>query len=116
VLLQMAVRLILNTPDLSIEGHTFKRTIDLTIDDYQGKSVKEIVSFFVFRDVLEGQEEEVVEQAIELMFNFIQPVGVKDLKNWWDQPFTNLIDKETNEITLDLEFSSEGIAFINQMM
>ena len=112
----MVVRLILNTPDLSIEGNTFKQTIDLTIEDYQGKSVKEIVSTYVFRDVLEGQDEEVIEQALELMFNFIQPVGVKDLTNWWDQPFANLIAPKANEITLDLEFSEEGIAFINQMM
>jgi len=112
----MSVKLILNTPDLTIGGNAPKRSVNLKLEDYKDKTIKQVVSQHVFTDILQGQDESVVQQAIELIFNFIQPKGIDDPPTWWDKPFTSLIKEGPNEIVLDLEFSEEGIAFMNQMM
>ncbi|MHA1532432.1 MAG: hypothetical protein ACTSR6_10585 [Candidatus Heimdallarchaeota archaeon] len=95
----MSVKLVLNTPDLTIGGNAPKRSVDLKLADYQDKTIKQVVS-----------------QAVELIFNFIQPKGIEDSPTWWVKPFASLISKGTKEVVLDLEFSEEGIAFMKQMM
>ncbi|MBK5113942.1 MAG: hypothetical protein JJE41_09945 [Candidatus Heimdallarchaeota archaeon] len=112
----MSVKLILNTPDLTIGGNSPKRSVDLKLEDYKDKTIKQVVSQHVFTDVLQGQDESVVQQAIELIFNFIQPKDIDDPPTWWVKPFDSLITKGSKEIVLDLEFSEEGIAFMKQMM
>lgn len=111
----MSVKLVLNTPDLTIGGNAPKRSVNLKEDDYKGKTIKQVVSQHVFTDILQGQDESVMQQAIELIFNFIQPKGIDDPPTWWVKPFDSLIAKGTKEIVLDLEFSEEGIAFMKQM-
>ena len=113
--LTMSVKLILNTPDLTIGGNAPKRSVDLKPADYQDKTIKQVVSQHVFTDILKGQDENVMQQAVELIFNFIQPKGIEDPPTWWVKPFASLISKDTKEVVLDLEFSEEGIAFMKQM-
>ena len=111
----MSVKLVLNTPDLTIGGNAPKRSVDLKPADYQNKTIKQVVSQHVFTDILKGQDENVMQQAVELIFNFIQPKGIEDPPTWWLKPFASLISKDTKEVVLDLEFSEEGIAFMKQM-
>ena len=112
----MNIKLILNTPDLTIGGNAPRRSVDLKLEDYQDKTIKQVVSQHVFTEILQGQDESVAQQAIELIFNFIQPKGVDDPPSWWGKPFASLITEGSKEVTLDLEFSEEGIAFMEQMM
>ncbi len=114
--LTMSIKLILNTPDLTIGGNAPKRSVDLKPADYQDKTIKQVVSQHVFTDILKGQDESVIQQAVELIFNFIQPKDIEDPPTWWVKPFDSLISKGTKEVVLDLEFSEEGIAFMKQMM
>ncbi|MGC9779723.1 MAG: hypothetical protein HZR80_10815 [Candidatus Heimdallarchaeota archaeon] len=112
----MKIKLLINTPDLSVGGNSPKKSVDLKSDDYKGKSIKQVVSKHIFSDILQGQDESIAAQAIELLFNFVQPKNVTDVDNWWSQPFESLIADDFKEVNLDLEFSQEGIAFMEQMM
>ncbi|MBN1328186.1 MAG: hypothetical protein JXA54_01820 [Candidatus Heimdallarchaeota archaeon] len=112
----MNIKLVLNTPDLSIGGNVPKRSIDLTDKDYRNKSIKEIITNYIFIEILQGQDESIIEQAIELIFNFIQPKDIENITDWWQQPFEQLIQKNSKEVILNLEFSPEGLAFMQQMM
>jgi len=112
----MTIKLILNTPDLAIGGNSPKKSIDLSDKDYKNKSIKDVITKHIFTDILQGQDESVIEQAIELIFDFIQPKNIDNVAEWWQQPFEQLITKNSKEIVLDLEFSSEGLAFMQQMM
>ena len=112
----MNIKLILNTPDLAIGGKSPKRSVKLNDKDFKGKTVKEIVSEHIFNDIIQGQDDSVTDQAMDLIFNFIQPTGIDDISTWWQKPFEELIAKGTKEVVLDLEFSPEGIAFMEQMM
>ncbi|NHJ32717.1 MAG: hypothetical protein FK732_07635, partial [Asgard group archaeon] len=94
----MSVKLILNTPDLTIGGNSPKRSVNLKLDDYKDKTIKQVVSQHVFTDILKGQDESVLQQAIELIFNFIQPKGIDDPPSWWVKPFDSLIEKGTKEV------------------
>ena len=109
------IELILNTPDLAIGGKSPKKSVKLTDKQFKGKTVKEIVSEFIFNEIVEGQDPSVIEQALELIYSFIQPVGVEDSVSWWQKPFENLIQNNSKEVILDLEFSEEGLAFMDQM-
>jgi len=53
----MSVKLVLNTPDLTIGGNAPKRSVDLKLADYQDKTIKQVVSQHVFTDILKGQDE-----------------------------------------------------------
>ncbi len=112
----MSVKLILNTPDLTIGGNAPKKSVELQSKDYKDKTIRQVVSQHVFTEVLQGQDESVVQQAIELIFNFIQPKGIDDPPTWWNKPFESLIKEGSKEVILDLEFSNEGIEFMEQMM
>ncbi len=112
----MKIKLLLNTPDLSVGGNSPKKSVDLKSDDYKDKSIKQVVSKYIFTDILKGQDESIAAQAVELLFNFVQPKNVIDVANWWTQPFETLIVDDSKEVSLDLEFSPEGIAFMEQMM
>jgi len=61
----MKIKLLLNTPDLSIGGNSPKKSVDLKSDDYKDKSIKEVVSKYIFADILQGQDESIAAQAIE---------------------------------------------------
>ncbi|NHJ39327.1 MAG: hypothetical protein FK731_04785 [Asgard group archaeon] len=111
----MGITLILNTPDFTIEGNIVTQTIELEKNEYKNKSIKQVVSNHLFAHLLEGQDETIINQTLDLVFSFIQPVNLKKTVDWWDQPFETLIAKNTNEIQLDLEFSQEGLSFIKQM-
>ncbi len=111
----MGITLILNTPDFTIEGNIVTQTIELEKNEYKNKSIKQVVSNHLFAHLLEGQDEIIINQTLDLVFSFIQPVNLKKTADWWDQPFETLIAKNTNEIQLDLEFSQEGLSFIKQM-
>ncbi|NHJ84032.1 MAG: hypothetical protein FK734_01135 [Asgard group archaeon] len=112
----MKIKLILNTPDLSIGGNSPKRTIDLAPADYKGKSVKDVITKNAFSNILADQDEETISQVMQMMFNFIIPTNIDNIDDWWQQPFESLIKKGTNEVIVDLEFSKEGIAFISSTM
>jgi hypothetical protein len=111
----MGITLILNTPDFTIEGNTVTQTIDLDKSEYKNKTIKQVVSSHLFAHLLEDQDESIVNQTLDLVFSFIQPVNLKKTADWWDQPFESLIAKDSDEIQLDLEFSKEGQEFIKQM-
>jgi len=83
--------------------------------DFHGKTVKQILLNHVFADILKGQDESTVQQALELIFNFIQPKKIKDTQAYLNQPFEKLISKNSNEVVMDLEFSAEGLAFLKQI-
>lgn len=113
--MNMGITLILNTPDFTIEGNIVTQTIDLKKTEYKNKSIKQVVSSHLFAHLLEGQDETIVNQTLDLVFSFIQPVNLKKIADWWEQPFESLIAKGSNEIQLDLELSQEGQDFIKQM-
>jgi hypothetical protein len=109
------IKLHLNIPDFTMTGQITNQIIELKKQDYSGKTIKQVVSKHLFSHLLEGQDESIVNQTLDLVFNFIQPKGVTDISSWWEQPFETLVTKGTNEITLDLDFTEEGKAFIQQM-
>ena len=111
----MTIKLILITPDLSTGEMLSKPPITLLESDYSGKTIKEVVSKRAFGDILENNDSNLTEQAIQLIFNFIQPVGIKNPNEWWNQSFESLISKD-KEVRLELEFSKEGLEFISKMM
>ena len=109
------IKLNLNIPDFTMAGHINNQVIDLKKSDFKDKTIKQVVSKHLFSHLLEGQDEAVVAQTLDLVFNFIKPKGVAEISSWWEQSFDSLIEKGSNEVSLDLEFTEEGKAFIQQM-
>ena len=113
----MTLKLILIIPDiLSGDNATTSRIVELEEIDFQNKTIKQVVIQKAFNEVLEGQENETVKQALQLLFSMIQPVGIIDIKAWWNQSFDSLIEENSNEITIKMEFNEEGLKFIEEML
>lgn len=109
------VKLVLNTPDIFSGGVLVEKIFELSPNDYQGKSIKQVFAENAFKEALEGQETKAANQALQLVFTLIQPVNVKKVSKWWEQSFESLI-KNSNDIILHMEFSEEGLDFINNVM
>ena len=107
----MKIKLILNTPDLTIGGNSPKRTIDLSPADFKGKTVRDVITKYAFSNILADQDEDTISQVMQLMFNFIKPINVEKVDEWWLQPFEKLIEKGSKEVIVDLEFEISGEKF-----
>ena len=109
------VKLILNTPDVFAGGSSVEKILNLAPSDYQGKTVRQIFTEFAFSEALVGQNPVAAEQALQLVFTLIQPKGVIDSSTWWEKPFESLIT-ESEDVTIDVELSEDGLEFINNLM
>ena len=113
----MTLKLILNTPDILSGGTTTtNRIVELEEIDYKNKTIKQVIIQKAFFEVLEGQENETVKQALQLLFSMIQPVGITDIDSWWNQRFISLIDDNSEEVIIKMEFNKEGLKFIEEML
>ena len=111
----MLVRLILITPDLVTKEKRTIPTIELFEEDYKGKTIKEVVAKHAFSYLLKDKDPLLAKQAVDLIFDFIQPIGISNPKEWWDNSFESQII-DTNELKLELEFNEEGKEFLSQIM
>ncbi|MFW9924251.1 MAG: hypothetical protein ACFFDW_13280 [Candidatus Thorarchaeota archaeon] len=111
----MVLKLTLSIPDI-YSGNIGNKIFYLKEDDYKEKSIKQVIINNAFKEVLVGQDSESAEQALQLIFTLIRPVGILEKDEWWDKPFSTLVDENKQQIDLKMEFSEEGLEFINEMM
>ncbi len=109
------IKLVLNTPDIFSGGTLIEKIFNLSPNDYQGKTVKQVFAENAFKEVLDGQKTEDAKQALQLVFTLIKPVDVEKVSEWWEKSFESLINN-SNEVILNMEFSRAGLEFINNAM
>ena len=111
----LMVKVILNIPDVFAGGTPVEKVLNLSLNEYQGKTIKQIFTEFAFHEALKGQNPAAAEQALQLVFKLIQPKGVTDSTTWWERPFESLIT-DLEDVTIDVELSEDGLEFINTLL
>lgn len=111
----MCIELILNTPNI-FTGDYSQVSVSLKSEDYENKTIKQVVAEHAFTRALQGQDPAAAKQAINLLFTLIQPEKVADVEQWWGQPFSSLILNDSKKVEIRMEYNEAGIEFINQNM